>query len=184
MNYPEQYRVELLNAIQGLDLDRVNEIIDFLCEARALGRRVFVCGSGKNAAAAAELLCEMIKGSSVNRSTRFRIVALSEEPPATGRLASGMDPDRILVNQLKDAIEPGDVIIGISAPGNSAAILRAFEFGIRIGCRTISITGRDGGKLANVSDIAVLVPASHEGSVEDAHMIICHMIAHYFLNRD
>ena len=62
MGYPEQYRAEVLNAIQGLDLDRVSGAIDVLREARARGRCIFVCGSGKNASAAGRLLCEMVRG--------------------------------------------------------------------------------------------------------------------------
>ena len=76
MGYPEQYRAEVLNAIQGLDLERVSGAIDVLREARARGRCIFVCGSGKNASAAGRLLCEMVRGSNLNRSTRFRIVVL------------------------------------------------------------------------------------------------------------
>jgi len=184
MKYPEQYRSELLNTIRGLDLDGVSETIDAFREARALGRCIFACGSGKNAAAAARLLCETVKGSGLNRSMRLRIVALSEEAPAPSRFAGDLGGDSAFVDQLRNNAEAGDIVIGISPSGNSAAILRAFEYAIRTGCRTISITGRDGGKLANVSNISILVPASHPGSVEDAHMIICHMIAHYFVSLD
>jgi D-sedoheptulose 7-phosphate isomerase len=182
MQYPEQYRTEVLNAIQGLDLDGVSDAIDAFREARARGRCIFVCGAGANSGAAARLLCELVRGSNLNRSVRFRIVALSYEPSAGGLADDAAD--RVFLDQLKNAAEHEDIVIGISPSGNSAAILRAFEYANRIGCRTVCITGRDGGKLANVSNIVILVPASHAGSVEDAHMVICHMIGYYFLNFD
>ncbi len=183
MQYPEQYRAEVLSAIQGLDLDRVSGAIDVFRDARAHGRSIFVCGAGSNSAAAARLLCEMVRGSNLNRTARFRIAALASELSPRGP-AGDVAGDRVFLDQLKDAAEHGDVGVGISLSGNSAAILRAFEYANRIGCLTVCITGRDGGKLATISNIVILVPASHAGSVEDAHMVICHMIGYYFLHFD
>ena len=182
MQYPEQYRAEVLTAIQGLDLEGVSGAIDVFREARAHSRCIFVCGTGSNSAAAARLLCETVLRSSLNRSIRFRILALADD--LSGRGPTDIAGDRVFQDQLKNAAERGDVVIGISPSGNSAAILRAFEYANRIGCRTVCITGRDGGKLATMSNIVILVPASHAGSVEDAHMIICHMIGYYFVNFD
>jgi D-sedoheptulose 7-phosphate isomerase len=183
MQYPEQYRAEVLNAIQGLDLEGVSDAIEIFREARAHGRCIFICGAGSNSAAAARLLCEMVRGSNLNRSVRFRILALANESSARAP-AGDVAGDRVFLDQLKNAAEHGDVVMGISPSGNTAAILRAFEFANRIGCRTVCITGPDGGKLANISNIVILVPASHAGSVDDAHMVICHMIGYYFLNFD
>jgi D-sedoheptulose 7-phosphate isomerase len=182
MQYPEQYRAEVLNAIRGLDLEGVSGAIDVFREARAHGRCIFVCGTGSNSAAAARILCEMVRRSSLNRSIRFRIIALSDE--LSGRGPADVGADHLFQDQLKNAAERGDVVIGISPSGNSAPVLRAFEYANRIGCRTVCITGRDGGKLAKMSNIVILVPAAHAGSVEDAHMIICHMIGYYFVNFD
>ncbi len=183
MKYPEQYRTELVKAIQGIDLDGVSEAIDLFREARARGWRIFVYGSGNRAAAAAHLLCDTVKRASLTRSARIRIFLLSHELPDAGA-ARGLSPDRVLVEQLKDVAEHSDIVVAISASGNSPDVLLAFEYAKRIGCRTISITGRDGGKLAAMSTVAILVPASHPGSVEDAHMVVCHMIGYYFLNFD
>jgi D-sedoheptulose 7-phosphate isomerase len=184
MGYPEQYRAEVLNAIQGLDLEGVSGAIDIFRDVRAHGSTIFVCGTGSNASAAGKLLAEMVRGSNLNRAMRFRIVALSDELSHTRGPAGDVASDRVFLDQLKNTAEHGDVVLGITPSGNSAAILRAFEYANRIGCRTVCITGRDGGKLANMSNIVILVPASHAGSVEDAHMIICHMIGYYFVNFD
>lgn len=79
MGYPEQYRAEVLNAIQGLDLEGVSGAIDIFRDVRAHGATIFVCGTGSNASAAGKLLAEMVRGSNLNRAMRFRIVALSDE---------------------------------------------------------------------------------------------------------
>src|SRR4051794_31201826 len=153
MQYPEQYRAEVLSAIQGVDLEGVSGAIDVFREARAHGRCIFVCGTGSTSTAAARLLCETVRRSSVNRSVRFRIIALADE--LSGRAPDDLGADRVFHDQLKDAAERGDVVIGISPSGNSASLVRAFEYANRIGCRTVCITGRDGGKLANMSNIVI-----------------------------
>ncbi len=184
MKYPEQYRDELLHAIEGIDLEGVSATIEVFREARAHGRCIFVCGGPGNAAAAAQSLCEMVKQSSLGRSMRFHIMPVIDDV-SKSRVATGdLDSDTILLDQLRNTAQHGDVVIGICASGNSRPLVRALEYANRIGCRTIAIAGRDGGKLAKISTIVVLVPASHAGSVEDAHMIICHMIGYYFANFD
>src|SRR5262249_25318769 len=84
MNYPEQYRAELLSAIQRMDLNGVSAAIEVFREARAQGHRIFVCGSGRSAVAS-HLLCEMVKGSTLTRASKFRIFALTGELPVVGR---------------------------------------------------------------------------------------------------
>jgi D-sedoheptulose 7-phosphate isomerase len=182
MNYPEQYRTELLSTIQGINLDNVRSAIEVFREARAQNRRIFVCGSGR-AAFASRDLCDMVRGSTLTRPSRFRIVAVSGELPGA-HATNDLEHDRAFVEQLKNIAEPGDVVAGISVSGNSPDILRAFEYASRIGCRIISITGWDGGRLAIMSDVAIVVPATHQGSVEDSLIIVCHMIGYYFVNFD
>ena len=184
MKYPEQYRTELLQAIQGIDLDAVSGAIEVFREARAQGRCIFACGSAGAAAAAAQRLCEMVKQSSLSRSMRFHIMPVIEETSKSRAPASDLDADTGLLDQIRNTARRNDVVIGITTSGNSRPLLRAFEYASRIGCRTIAIAGRDGGKLAKMADIVVVFPASQTGGVDDALMIICHMIGYYFVNFD
>src|SRR5687767_11295738 len=79
MQYPEQYRTELLNALKSIDLTSIDKILEIFREARAHGRCIFVCGGGSNAVAASRLLCDTVRSSNVNRTKKFRIFALSDE---------------------------------------------------------------------------------------------------------
>ena len=184
MHYPEQYRTELLNALKSIDLSAVDRIVEIFREARAHGRCIFVCGGGTNAVAASRLLCDMVRSSNVNRTMKFRIFALYDElRPAAGPQGDPLN-DQVLVDELRNVATPGDVVVGINASGNSRSVLNAFQYANEIGCQTICIAGWAGGRLATISDTAVLVPASHPANVEDAHMIVCRMIGHYFVNYD
>jgi len=179
MNYPERYKTELLNAIESIDLAQIELVIQILKEARAEGHKVFVCGDAGTDSIASQFLCDMVKEANVNRPERFRILALSDRP---ARSSHGEQAERLFVEQLKSFAEPGDVVIGISVTGNSPNVVNAIDYACWIGCRTVAVTGSDGGKLGSLADVTIQVAVAHVGSVEDAHMIICHMIGYYFVD--
>jgi D-sedoheptulose 7-phosphate isomerase len=90
----------------------------------------------------------------------------------------------VFVEQLKNFAEAGDVVMAISGSGNSPNVLRAIEYGNSIGCKTIGLTGRLGGKLKEIAQLAVHVPFQHMGRIEDAHFIICHMVGYHFMENE
>jgi D-sedoheptulose 7-phosphate isomerase len=179
MDYPAHYMSEILNAIHNIDLGRVQQAIQIFKDARTHGRRIFVCGNGAVDSMAAKTLCDTVKGASKRWSLRFRILALSEETSNSARSQESTD-DRVFVEQLKNFAEPEDVVMGICTSGNSRNVVNAIDYASWIGCRTIAITGNDGGSLGQVAELNIQVPVTHVGSIEDAHVIICHMIAYYF----
>jgi phosphoheptose isomerase len=183
MPFPEQYRAELVNALKSIDLSAVEDTIKIFREARAHSRCIFVCGDGGNAAIASRLLCDMVRSSNVNRTMKFRIFALTGELSRVNA-SDELVHDHSLVNELRNVACPADVVVGIAVSGNSRCMLNVLEYANEIGCRTVCICGWAGGKLATISEKAILVPASHHGNVEDAHMIVCRMIGHYFVNFD
>jgi D-sedoheptulose 7-phosphate isomerase len=181
MTYPELYKTEVLKAIDSIDLNKVNQAIDLFRDARANGRRIFVCGNGGSASTASHFACDVVKGASYNRPSRFRIMALTDQIPTLTAYANDVSYDAVFVEQLKNFAEPGDLFLGISGSGNSPNVLRAIEYANTIGCKTIAMTGRDGGKLGPLAQLNIQVPAPHMGRIEDAHMIVCHMICYHFM---
>ncbi len=146
MDYPAQYKARLLNAIQSIDLDKVSEVIQAFKTARAHGRRIFVCGNGGTDSVVSQFLCDIVKSAGSNRSTRFRILALSDQMPRIGTAREDLTNERVFVEQLKNFAEPEDVVMGICTSGNSPSVVNAIEYGSWIGCQTIGITGCDGGR--------------------------------------
>lgn len=181
MTYPETYKAELMQAIDSIDLAKVNQAIEWLAEAREARRRIFVCGNGGSASTASHFACDMVKGASYNRPSRFRIMALTDQLPTITAYANDVSYDCVFAEQLKNFAEPGDVFIAISGSGNSPNVLRAMEYANSVGCRTIALTGRDGGILGPMAQLNIQAPVPHMGRIEDAHMIVCHMIAYCFM---
>ncbi len=181
MTSPEFYKAELLKTIDTIDLGKVNQAIEWLRDARDNARRIFVCGNGGSASTASHFACDMVKGASYERPSRFRIMALTDQLPTITAYANDVGYDCVFAEQLKNFAEPGDVFIAISGSGNSPNVVRAMEYANQAGCRTIALTGRDGGRLGPLAQLNIQAPVPHMGRIEDAHMIVCHMIAYHFM---
>ena len=183
-SFPQLYKTDVLRAIETIDLDKVGQAIDILIRARDEGRRIFVCGNGGSASTASHFVCDMVKGASFNRSKRFRIMALTDSLPTITAYSNDVSYECIFVEQLKNFAEPGDVVVAISGSGNSPNVLRAVEYGNSIGCRTIALSGRNGGKLGPLAEVNVQASNPHMGRIEDVHMIVMHMICYYFMDAE
>ncbi|MSV30112.1 MAG: SIS domain-containing protein [Bryobacterales bacterium] len=182
MSFPITYKTELLKALDTIDLEGVNRVIDLFKDARTNNRRIFVCGNGGSASTASHFACDMVKGASFQKAQRFRIMALTDQIPTITAYANDVSYDAVFVEQLKNFAEAGDVFMGISGSGNSPNVLRAIEYASSIGCTTVALTGRDGGQLGPMAQINVRVAEPHMGRIEDGHLIVCHMICYYFMD--
>jgi D-sedoheptulose 7-phosphate isomerase len=184
MSYPATYKQHVLEAIERIDLNKVHRAVEWFREARDSGRAIFVCGNGGSASTASHFVCDMVKGASHNRRTRFRIQALTDSVPTLTAYSNDVGYDVVFVEQLRNFAGPGDLFMGISGSGNSPNVVRAMEYANSIGCNTIALTGRDGGKLGPLAQLNIHVDVPHMGRIEDAHMIVCHMICYYFMDAE
>jgi D-sedoheptulose 7-phosphate isomerase len=182
MTFSQQYISQLRSAIDSLDLSKVEQAIEWFREARDAGRQIFVFGNGGSAATASHFATDILKGASYNREKRFRILALTDSLPTISAYANDICYDCVFVEQLKNFAQPGDLVMGISGSGNSPNVVLPLEYANSIGCRTLALTGRDGGKLGPAAQLNIHVPVPHMGRIEDAHMIVCHIICYQFMD--
>ena len=184
MTFTESYRSDLIQAVNQIDLEKVNQAIEWFKQARAEGRTIFVCGNGGSASTASHFACDIVKGASYNRDARFRIMALTDSLPTMTAYSNDVSYECVFCEQLKNFAQPGDLVMAISGSGNSPNVLRAVDYANSLGCKTIGLTGRDGGKLGPMAKLNIQVPVPHMGRIEDAHMIVCHMIGYYFMDTE
>ena len=184
MTFPQLYRDELLKAITLIDLEKVGQAIEILAQARDEGRRIFVCGNGGSASTASHFATDLVKGASYGRSVRFRILALTDSLPTITAYSNDVSYECVFVEQLKNFAEPGDTVMAVSSSGNSPNVLRAVEYGNSIGCRTIALTGRDGGRLGPLAQLNIQIAHAHTGRIEDLHMVVLHMIGYWFMEAE
>lgn len=178
------YQRRVLETLQRIPLDKVEQAVEWLREARGSRKTVFVCGNGGSAATASHFVCDVLKGCSYGRAERFRILALNDNLPTLTAYSNDVSYEQVFVEPLRNFAEPGDVLIALSGSGNSPNVLRAVEWANANGLRTIGLTGRDGGRLGGLVQLEIRVPDAHMGRIEDGHMIACHMIAYYFMDTE
>ncbi|MCX6591022.1 MAG: SIS domain-containing protein [Acidobacteria bacterium] len=183
-NFASDYRAGLLKALDTIDLAKVEQAAQWLAEARDQDRQIFTCGNGGSAATASHFVTDMVKGASYGKAKRFRIMALTDSSPTMTAYGNDLSYDHVFVEHLKNFARPGDVVLAISGSGNSPNVLRAIEYGNEIGCKTIGLTGRTGGRLGELAQLNINVAEPHMGRIEDGHHIICHMMCYYFMDAE
>ena len=146
MSFPLRYREQLLQTVDSIDAAKVHQAIDWMAAARDSGRAIFVAGNGGSAATAAHFVCDMVKGASFGKRTRFRIHALAQNLPTLTAYSNDVSYAEAMVEELRNFAQPGDIYMAISGSGNSPNVVRAMEFASSLGCKTIALTGRDGGQ--------------------------------------
>lgn len=181
--FVQDYKSRLFAALDTIPVDKVEQAIQWLEEARDQGRRIFTCGNGGSASSASHIVCDMVKGASYQREKKFKMMALTDSLPTLTAYSNDVGYDVVFVEPLKNFAQPGDILIAVSGSGNSPNVLKAIEWANENGLKTIGLTGRDGGKLGAMSKLEIRVAEPHMGRIEDGHMIVLHMIGYYFMEQ-
>ena len=92
-------------------------------------------------------------------------------------LANDIMYEAVFIEQLKNMLDEGDVVVGISGSGNSDNVLDAVKYASTVGAKSIGLTGFDGGKLKGLADIPIVVDSQLMEVIEDVHLVVCHSIA-------
>jgi D-sedoheptulose 7-phosphate isomerase len=179
----QQFSFDYLNELKDLlDIfphDRFDEVGETIIEAYNNQKQIFVMGNGGSGTTASHFVCDINKGSCMGLEKKFKVICLNDNVPTILAYANDLSYDKIFVEQLKNFLNKGDVVIGISGSGNSENVLQAVSYGKDRGARTIGLTGFDGGKLANIVDISFVATINDMQKVEDVHMIVVHMLMQY-----
>ncbi|HLI27389.1 MAG TPA: SIS domain-containing protein [Chloroflexota bacterium] len=180
MNRSAAIAVDYLDALgavlRAVPPEPLAHTLDALLAARAAGRRVYVMGNGGSAAIASQFVCNLVKTAQVAGYEPLRAFALTDNTPSLTAWANDTAYDQVFARQIRALVEPDDVVIAISASGNSPNILAGLEAARAVGARTIGLLGFDGGRALELVEIAVHVPFDNYGLVEDTHMAIGHAL--------
>ena len=171
------YREECIAALNSVDLDAVESVSNALLQARDRGSRIFVVGNGGSAATASHMATDLMLGSGLV-DPPLRVVALTDNQAIITATGNDISFDQVFSRQLIHLAERGDILMAVSASGNSPNVLACVDAAKELGLTTIAFTGFDGGRLANMVDVLVHVPTriGAYGPVEDVHLMVNHMI--------
>jgi len=138
-------------------------------------RQIFVMGNGGSGATASHWACDVNKGCCVEGHARFRMICLNDNLSTLLAYANDLSYEKVFVEQLRNLLRPGDVVIGISGSGNSQNVLLAIDHANKNGGVTVGLCGFDGGRLLSMVHIPLWVRCRDMQKVEDMHVIVTHM---------
>jgi D-sedoheptulose 7-phosphate isomerase len=177
MEFIDRYLTELESVVQRISRDEVRLVVAALLDAWTHRRTIFLIGNGGSAATASHMMNDISKFTIVDGLPRFRCVALTDNVPLMTALGNDIGYAEIFVEPLRNLLEDDDVLIAISASGNSANIVKAVEYARSRGATVIGLCGQPGGKLAGLADLKIIIPSGRIGHQEDGHMILDHVIS-------
>lgn len=197
MGFISSYLAELSNTLDKLPLHQIEKLRDILLRAYRESKQVFIMGNGGSAATASHFACDLAKGTTIGNPhmrQRFKVIALTDNVPLVTAWANDTDYENIFVEQLKNLLEEGDVVIAISGSGNSKNVLRAVQYANAKAAITIGLTGFEGGRLKDIAQECLIVSSNSMERIEDMHLILEHLLCSYlrellrvkaiFLDRD
>lgn len=179
-SFYQKYCEELTTALQKLNMDDLDKIADVLWTAYKQDRRIYIIGNGGSAATASHYVCDFGKGAAVTGQKRMKVISLSDNMSHMTAISNDISYDEVFKEQLENLLEPQDVLLCISASGNSPNLIRAAEYANRIAAITIGILGFDGGKLKALTKQSLVVDNFNYGQVEDIHLLLGHVMSQYF----
>jgi D-sedoheptulose 7-phosphate isomerase len=176
------YLDHLSSVLRDIDTDAVAAFIELLLDARERGARIFFIGNGGSASTASHFANDFAVGTRTWHKP-FRAMSLTDNQAVLTAIGNDFGYERIFEIQLQTLMCEGDVVVAISASGNSENLLRAITYANENGATSVGLTGFDGGRLRGLAHLALHVPTSHGeyGPVEDAHLILDHLVANYLL---
>jgi D-sedoheptulose 7-phosphate isomerase len=174
-NNINSYLTKLQAAIDNLNRDEIETFINLLIQKRNENKQIFIMGNGGSATTAGHFFCDYNKGLSYQKDKKFKMICLNDNIATMLAYANDISYEDIFVEQLKNFLNEGDVVIGLSASGNSKNVLKAIEYANNNNAITVGITGYNGGILKQISKYSINANVDNMQISEDIHLIICHL---------
>jgi len=180
--FARRYVQHLNEVLRAIDPEAIARFVHILLESRARGTTVYFIGNGGSASTASHFANDLAIGTN-SYVQPFRVVSLTDNQAILTALANDFGYEEVFVRQLQVIGKPGDVLVAISASGNSPNLIRAMEYAASAGIKTVAFTAFDGGRMKQIADDGIHVPTSPKeyGPAEDAHMVLDHLVGAYLI---
>lgn len=175
------YLTELKHCLNKLDMKTIKMMVTLLMRTYHAHKQVFIIGNGGSAATASHMACDLSKGTLKavydEQEQRLRVISLTDNVATLTAFGNDLSYDDIFVQQLRNLVQQGDIVIALSASGSSPNIIKAVQYAKKCRATTIGIVGfKTGGRLAAILDYALIVDSNQYGIHEDISLIVNHLI--------
>jgi D-sedoheptulose 7-phosphate isomerase len=177
----EKYRSQLNRLLDAIDLNILEKIVERIIQAYRDENMIYIVGNGGSASTASHMQVDFGFFVRYFKEHRLKVRSLTDNMAFVTAIGNDISYEDIFIEQMKDNFQEGDILIGISASGNSMNVVNAAEFANRRGGTSIGFVGFDGGNLKQVSTLCIHTPnpKGEYGPVEDLHLILDHLIVTY-----
>ena len=174
------YVTNLISVISSVDHEKINSIVEVLLNARKNNKTIFIAGNGGSAATASHMVTDFMYSSKIT-GPKMKVYSLNENTSVLTATGNDKGFDELFSRQLENLASDGDVLILISASGNSINLLNCLSLCKKKNITTIGLTGFDGGSLKSKVNISLHVQTEMGayGIVEDTHMVVGHIITEF-----
>ncbi len=179
----EDHIRDVRRALENISSQDVERIVEVLLEAANTGGHIYIMGNGGSAATATHFACDLSKATVIDGRSRMRVTSLSDNVALLTAWANDTSYDRVFAEPIENLVQQGDVVIAISASGNSPNVVNAIRAARNKGALCVGLVGFDGGAVRKLSNCAVHVPSEDYGVVEDCHLVLEHAITAAITNR-
>lgn len=177
--FSDDYFREVADAAASVSRRNIDQAASVIEEVIGRDGTIFVCGNGGSSAIANHLTCDWLKGARTETRIKPRVNSLSTAIELITAISNDISYDEIFSFQLESMGRSGDLLIAISASGNSPNILSAIQTASKMGLHTIALTGFSGGKASTLADVVLWVRANNYGVVEDVHQSLMHLLSQF-----
>ena len=180
-NFSKNYFDYLKVLIDKLSIENVSKFIELILETRENNKTIFFIGNGGSASTASHFVNDISLGSRQFEKP-FRAISLCDNQAVITAIGNDDGYENIFLQQLQTQAKAGDVLVAISASGNSPNIIKAINWAKDNDLTTVGLSAFDGGMLSKISDLNIHVPTKigEYGPAEDLHMVICGLVGSFF----
>lgn len=158
------------------DSNTIEKIVDALIVARDSGKKIFTIGNGGSGSTASHFVADLLKTAITKNDNRFNAISLVDNIPVILAWSNDSSYDDIFVEQLKNFLSEGDLVIGFSGSGKSKNVVNALKYARENGAVCIGITGMSGGQFPKYCQICLVTPSYNMLTIESIHLMMCHCI--------
>jgi D-sedoheptulose 7-phosphate isomerase len=180
--FSKSYFEYLGNVIRNISLSEIENFVNLILEARNRGSTIFFIGNGGSAATASHFANDFSIGTRTYDKP-FRVISLCDNQAIITAIGNDDGYEKIFSQQLRVLLREQDIVVSISASGNSPNLIDAINIAKEMNAITVGISAFDGGQMKDIVDHSLHVPTEkgEYGPAEDAHMILDHLIGNYLM---
>ena len=160
---------------ESINIKNIISLAKKIAEAFSKDNKLLLCGNGGSAADAQHIAAEFVNRFILER-TPLPAIALTTDTSIITSIANDYSFEHVFSKQIKAIGRSGDVMLAISTSGNSENVIQAVNTAKDMGIYTAALTGGDGGRLAKIVDIPIIVASNSVPRVQEVHIMAGHMI--------